>query len=145
MISKNNGCRYPGVSICRIRGVTSPVPWVAGTLGSLFIIFSFSGCQTTLPDQNRTGTKEDVRGALATVAGALGGKPLDEEGLRDLEKQIRADEGARTAVRAISESVGGKKPAVKYCPVTGRRYAPTLEICPEHGVKLKTVDPGGEE
>jgi len=63
---------------------------------------------------------------------------LNEEELRDLKKQIRTDKEAQTAIQAITESVGGNQ-TVKYCPVTGRRYAAHIEICPEHQVKLEIV------
>ena len=91
--------------------------------------------------QSQEETGEDVQNALSAVAGALSGKTLDEEDLRSLEKQIRTDEDAQTAIRAISESVGGQAPVVKYCPVTGKRYAAHMEFCPEHNVKLEIVVP----
>jgi hypothetical protein len=133
------------ISKFQIRSLTFLDSWVPGALMTLFIILSLSGCHTTSPIQGRKETREDVKDALSAVAGALGGKPLDEKALRNLEKQVRTDEDAQTAIRAITESVGGKTPAVKYCPVTGRRYAPHLEICPEHGVELKTLDSSGKE
>ena len=108
---------------------------------AVFIIVSFlSGCQTASPPQAQEETRKDVQEALSAVAGALSGKSLNEEELRNLEKQIRADKEAQTAIQAITESVGGKTPAVKYCPVTGRRYAPHFKRCPEHDVELKKVN-----
>ncbi len=106
---------------------------------TFFIVLFLAGCQTASPVQSRQETGKDVQEALSAVAGALSGRPLSEEELHDLEKQIRTDEEAQTAIQVITESVGGT-PAVKYCPVTGRRYAPHLEVCPEHGVELKEVD-----
>ena len=93
------------------------------------------------PVQSREETGEDAKQAFSAVAGALSGKFLDEDDLRNLEKQIRTDEDAQTAIQAITESVGGKVPIVKYCPITGRRYAAHMEYCPEHNVKLKIVEP----
>ena len=93
------------------------------------------------PVQSREETGKDVTEALSAVAGALSGKVLDKDDLRNLEKQIRTDEDAQTAIQAITESVGGKVPIVKYCPITGRRYAAHMEYCPEHNVKLKIVEP----
>ena len=93
------------------------------------------------PVQNQEETGKDVKEALSAVAGALSGKLLDEDDLRALEKQIRTDEDAQTAIQAITESVGGKVPVVKYCPITGRRYAAHMEYCPEHNVKLEIVGP----
>lgn len=105
---------------------------------TFLIIFVLSGCQTTSPMQSREETGKDVQEALSAVAGALSGKSLSKEEIRDLEKQIRTDEGAQTAIQAITEAVGGT-PVVKYCPITGQRYAPHFEVCPEHGVELKRV------
>ena len=84
---------------------------------------------------------ENIDEILSAVAGALSGKQLSEEELRNLEKQIQTDEEAQSAIQVITDSVGGKAPQVKYCPVTGRRYASHLEICPEHQVQLEVVSP----
>lgn len=113
---------------------------VAVTFIFIFCSVLLSGCQTMAPVQHKTESREDVQEALSVVAGALSGKKLSEEELRDLVKQIRTDEDAQSAIQAITESVGGQAPVAKYCPVTGRRYAPHLEVCPEHNVELKTVD-----
>jgi len=99
------------------------------------------GCQTTSQVQNSKKDTEDIGEILAVVAGALSGKPLSEEELNNLEKQIQTDEEAQSAIQAIADSVGGKATNVKYCPVTGRRYAFHFELCPEHQVKLEVVSP----
>ena len=105
------------------------------------IMILLSGCQTTSPVQSKEETGKDVKEALSAVAGALSGKTLDEDDLRNLEKQIRTDEEAQTAIQAITGSVGGQAPVVKYCPITGKRYAAYMEYCPEHNVKLEVVEP----
>ena len=110
-------------------------------LAVFFVILLLSGCTTTSPVQSQEETKGDVREAFSAVAGALSGKPLDEDDLKSLEKQIRTDEEAQTAIQAITGSVGGQAPIVKYCPVTGQRYAAHIEYCPEHNVKLEIVEP----
>jgi len=99
------------------------------------------GCQTMHQIQDSKGDEENIGEILSAVSGALRGKQLSEEELRNLEKQIRTDKDAQTAVQAITDSVGGKVPQVKYCPVTGKRYAAHLEICPEHQVRLEIVSP----
>ena len=99
------------------------------------------GCQTTSQGKNSKKNTEDVGEILSAVVGALSGKPLSEEELHNLEKQIQTDEEAQSAIHAIADSVGGKAAHVKYCPVTGRRYAFHLEICPEHQVQLEVVSP----
>lgn len=109
-------------------------------LAVLLIVF-VAGCATSSAVKSERESVEETKEALSAVAGALSGKDLDEEDLRDLEQQIRTDEDAQTAIQAITDSVGGKAPVVKYCPVTGRRYAAHLETCPEHNVKLEIVEP----
>ena len=110
-------------------------------LATLFLIFLFCGCQTTSSVQGEGESREDVQEALSAIAGALSGKKLSDKELRDLERQIREDKEAQSAIQSITESVGGQAPVVKYCPVTGRRYAPHMELCPEHGVTLEIVEP----
>jgi len=111
-----------------------------GLLVASLALFFF-GCQTTSPGRNTKKDTEDVREILSTVVGALSGKPLSEEELHNLEKQIQSDEEAQSAIQAIADSVGGKATHVKYCPVTGKRYASHLEVCPEHQVQLEVVSP----
>ena len=105
-----------------------------------FVLFLF-GCQTTSQVQGSKENTEDVGEVLSAIAGALSGKTLSEEEIRNLEEQIRTDEEAQSAIQSIADSVGGKVPSVKYCPVTGRRYASHLKICPEHQVPLEVVSP----
>ncbi|MCK5180718.1 MAG: hypothetical protein KAR32_14395 [Candidatus Omnitrophica bacterium] len=105
------------------------------------IMILLSGCRTAPSVQGEGETGQDVQEALSAVAGALSGKKLSEEDLKNLEKQIRTDEEAQTAIQAITGSVGGQAPVVKYCPITGERYAAHMEYCPEHNVKLEIVEP----
>ena len=99
------------------------------------------GCQTTSQGKNSKEDTKNVEKILSAIVGALSGKPLTEEELHSLKKQIQTDEEVQSAVQAIADSVGGKATQVKYCPVTGRRYASYFEICPEHQVKLEVVSP----
>ena len=104
----------------------------------LFALTVLSGCATATKSRSSQESEKEVQEALSAVAGALSGKQLSEEEVRELERQIRTDEEAQTAIQAITESVGGK-PIVKYCPVTGKRYAAHIETCPEHDVQLEIV------
>jgi len=113
---------------------------VRNLLVTLLVLFLI-GCQTTSRGQDSKEVTEDVGEILTAVVGALSGKTLSEEEIRTLKKQIRSDEDAQSAIQAIADSVGRKATHVKYCPVTGRRYASQLEICPEHQVKLEAVSP----
>jgi hypothetical protein len=100
-----------------------------------------SGCKTVQPAQGQKETPTEVQEALSAVAQAVSGKTLDEKDLKALEKQIRDDKQAQSAIEAITGSVGGKAPIVKYCPITGKRYSADMEMCPEHKVPLKVVEP----
>ena len=42
-----------------------------------------------------------------------------------------------TAVEAVKKTFEERR--VKYCPLDGKRYSPTMTICPVHGVELKDV------
>jgi len=103
-------------------------------------VFLF-GCQTTSKGRNSIENTENIGEVLSAVAGALSGKQLSDEEMRNLEEQIRTDKEAQSAIEVITNSVGGKAPQVKYCPITGRRYASHIEICPEHQVQLEIVNP----
>ena len=112
---------------------------IAGILmcGSLFVFLT--GCQTAKPHMSKDETPEDVGEVLSAVAGAISGKTLSEDELKNLEHQIRTDEDAQSAITSITDSMGGNQPSVKYCPRTGKRYAAHLELCPEHQIELKIV------
>jgi uncharacterized membrane protein YebE (DUF533 family) len=105
----------------------------------VLLVLILSGCQTT--SQKQKESSEDSENVLSAVAGALSGKVLSKEEVRNLEKQIRTDKEAQSAIQVIADSVGGKALQVKYCPITGKRYAANIEFCPEHHVKLEIVNP----
>ncbi len=90
------------------------------------------GCQTL---SARRSSAVETRQAMTSVAGGLAGRPLSEEEVRELEQQIRTDPEAREAVRKITTSMS-EAPRAKYCPVGGEHYAPHLEVCPIHKVRL---------
>ncbi len=113
----------------------------------LFIIMIglISGCQTISHNTKSSSTKnvenkEDISTAMESVAEALSGRELNKEDMRSLGKQIRKDPEAQTAIKAITDSMSGSGFKVKYCPKTGKRYAPHLEMCPEHNVELLPVE-----
>jgi len=108
---------------------------------AIAVVFLLTGCQTTPKVASSTETREDLEEVFSTVAGALSGKKLNEEEIRNLEEQIKTDEEAQSAIQSITDSVGGIAPVVKYCPVTGKRYAAHFESCPQHHVPLEIVSP----
>ena len=99
------------------------------------------GCTGTVKDENLQGAggKETER-AWESVASAVSGQQVNGVQLRDLTKELRKDEKARSAVESISGALEGRPGSVKYCPVDGQRYNANFTICPVHGVELKPVD-----
>ena len=57
--------------------------WAILILGILL-----SGCSTTAPGGGPDESREDVQETLSAVAGAISGKSLDEEDLKDLENAL---------------------------------------------------------
>lgn len=94
------------------------------------------GCQTVAVEHRSTA---QTRQGITAVAGGLSGRPLSNEEARRLEAQIRKDPEAQEAVSRIATSMS-EAPKAKYCPVGGEHYAPNLEVCPIHKVRLLTID-----
>ena len=101
----------------------------------VFLGLTSGGCQTL---SAKRSSAVETRQAITSVAAGLAGRPLTPQEARELEAQIKTDPEAREAVSKIAASMG-EAPKAKYCPVGGEHYAPGLEICPVHKVKLKTV------
>ena len=100
-----------------------------------------AGCQTVHSTKAaQAKSEEEARQSLRSVAGAVRGKPLTDEELKVLSRELKDDPQARSAVEAITGSVSKNQQAVKYCPVDGKRYAAYLKECPEHHVPLKELD-----
>lgn len=107
----------------------------------LFICFFISSCQTARPNiKSQQETSQDVESALKTVAGAVKGSPLTDDDVKKLNKQIRQDKEAQSAVSTITNTMGGQARTIKYCPIDGKRFAATVQTCPDHGVELRWVD-----
>jgi len=113
----------------------------AQSISIMLVLVCLGGCRTMAPVRDEAESSADVQEAITAVAGALSGRELNEEEKSNLKQQIRTDKEAQSAIQAISGSVSGKDKTVKYCPLTGERYAPHLETCPVHGVPLEWVDP----
>lgn len=103
------------------------------------LILFIYGCQTVKPSPS-VNADDDIDAALHEVAEALTGKELSQKDMKNLEKQIRHDKEARSAIDSIQDSLSNKKPVVKYSPVTGKRYAESMEFDPETGVKLEILE-----
>ncbi|MBF0484736.1 MAG: hypothetical protein HQL25_08550 [Candidatus Omnitrophica bacterium] len=104
----------------------------------LLVVF-ICGCSVAgKPTTNATNSK-DAEQTLTSVTSALAGKPVSEQDLRKLEKDLRNDPEARSAVNEVANSFNGEV-KVKYCPVDGKRFAPNIIECPIHHVPLKWVE-----
>ncbi len=102
----------------------------------MFFGVAAGGCQTL---SKKHSAAVETREAMTAVAGGLAGRPLTPQETRELEQQIRSDPEARSAIRKIATSMS-EAPKSKYCPVDGARYAPHLEICPVHKVRLMEIN-----
>lgn len=109
------------------------------------ILLVAAGC-ASLPerkvdgDPQKTESRDDIEKSLQSVTGALSGQNVSEEDLRALSRDVQKDPSTRSAVEAVTGAVSGQSAAVRYCPVDGKRFSPTLKFCPEHGVELKDVE-----
>jgi len=84
-------------------------------------------------------TSESIS-ALQSISEAVSGQEISSQQLRELSRQIQEDEEAGRAVRAISGTLDGSSPKVKYCPICGKRFSPKMKVCPIHQVELKEVE-----
>lgn len=112
-------------------------PWK----GLFILILScfMSSCQTVSSSKKSQATKVSGDEAIASIAEVWAGKRLTTEEVENLKKQLKTDKDARSAIQAITGSVATKREGIKYCPAAGEHYAPHLEICPVHKIKLKAV------
>jgi hypothetical protein len=100
----------------------------------LFCVIA-AGCRTT-----QSTVDHETESALKSVAGAVKGSPLTDSDLKKLNKQMREDKDAQSAVSTITNSMSGKEYTIKYCPKDGKRFAGSVQVCPEHNVELRWVD-----
>ncbi len=105
----------------------------------LFFTLILAGCQTVKSLQAQKESAKEAQSALGSVAGAVVGRELTNEEQRRLEQQIKTDPEAQKAVEAITNTMSNPAKVIKYCPVDGKRFASSLQECPEHKVLLKVV------
>jgi uncharacterized small protein (DUF1192 family) len=105
-----------------------------------FLACFLSSCQTVSSSKKSRATKVSGDEAIASIAEVWAGKHLTQEEVENLKKQLKTDKDARSAIQAITGSVATKREGIKYCPVAGEHYAPHLDVCPIHKVKLKAVE-----
>jgi len=112
-------------------------------LGMLFLSF-LCACSTTKSKetsaQKQSESIKNQKSALMAVVGSISDKELSEKDLKKIVKDLKNDEEAQSAINSIKDSLGRDQVKVKYCPITGKRYAPRIRQCPEHGVDLEWVE-----
>ncbi len=106
----------------------------------LILVCLVSSCQTVSSSKKGQATKVSGDEAIASIAEVWAGKHLTQEEVEGLKKQMKTDQEARSAIQAITGSVATKRDGIKYCPIAGEHYAPHVEICPVHKIKLKMVE-----
>ena len=99
-----------------------------------FLLVALSGCQTTASLKEKKYSQE-TKESLTSVAESLSGKAISEEQL----KAVYRDPESLSVLESVKESFETKK-RMKYSPRTGKRYAPSMEICPETGVALEWLE-----
>lgn len=106
-----------------------------------FSLLFLIGCQTT---QTKTSSqKESVEQTIAafgTVTEGLTNQNITKQDLKNLAVQVQSDPKTKSAVQSINEALSVQQKGVKYCPVDGQRFDVSVENCPTHKVKLKSVD-----
>lgn len=113
------------------------LPIILCAAGSLFL----AGCSVTAKSTpSAVSNQKETTEALRSVAGALGGQPVDDKKLKELVGEIRKDPQAQSAIQSVTGSLSGQNINIKYCPVDGKRYSGDLQVCPEHQVQLKKLD-----
>jgi len=88
----------------------------------------------------RQETSQEAISAMKSVTSSISGEKISDEDLKSLDKELKKDEEAQSAVRTITDALSEKRVIIKYCPVTGKRYSPSLKKCPIHGVELIVVE-----
>ncbi len=81
----------------------------------------------------------EAQSALRAVAESLSGQALSDEDLKKLSRDLRKNPEVQSAVQSVTGALSDV-PAVKYCPVDGKRFSADQTHCPEHGVALKNVE-----
>jgi len=79
--------------------------------------------------------QQEAKESLMSVAQGLSGKPITEEEV----KKAYQDPEAQLTIDSVKKTFETKK-RMKYSPATGKRYAPSMDICPETGVRLQWLE-----
>jgi hypothetical protein len=69
----------------------------------------------------------------------LTNRPFTEADLKNLTLQVASDPQALSALRSINTALRAQH-TVKYCPEDGERFSADMIWCPDHKVKLESVE-----
>ena len=111
-------------------------------IGDMLLLILITGCATSrpsTPSAMRGETPREAAAALGSVVGAISGKDVDEQDLRDLSRQIQQDPQAQQAIESVANAVSGTDLKLKYCPVDGQRFSAKFMVCPQHNVALQEL------
>lgn len=111
----------------------------SNVLLTILLCLLTAGCSTMKKVEDQREYLQETEMAVGAIAEAVTGQKLTEEEKERLEKQMRNDPDAQSAVHAIADA-HTKPLRMKYSPATGKRYAGHLEHDPETGVKLLWLD-----
>jgi hypothetical protein len=105
------------------------------------LLFHSAGCSGKNPQAKAVHeSSQDVEQAIKAIAEAVSGREVNEKELQELKHQLRHDEGARSAIQSMTNAMDQRPKRIKYSPLTGKRYAPHLEVDPETGAKLEWLE-----
>ena len=103
----------------------------------MMIIVCLCGCQTT-PHKPGPSRAETIS-ALTTMTQGLTNQPITQAQLKNLTIQVANDPQAQSALRSINTALRAQH-TVKYCPEDGERFSADMIWCPDHKVKLESVE-----
>ena len=101
------------------------------------LVVCLCGCQTTArkPEPSRAETIS----ALTTMTQGLTNQPIGQAQLKNLTIQVASDPQAQSALRSINTALSVQH-TVKYCPENGERFSADMIWCPDHKVKLESME-----
>ena len=110
----------------------------------VIFIFCILGCSTAhknFPNNSQQAESSyEAESAMNAVVGAVAGNEAGPVDVRQLEKQLRNDKEAQSAVESITGAISDSSIMGKYCPIDGERYSSKFEKCPKHNVLLKNIE-----
>jgi hypothetical protein len=104
---------------------------------ALTLIVCLCGCQTTARKPGTT--RAETISALTTMTQGLTNQPITQAQLKNLTIQVANDPQAQSALRSINTALRAQH-TVKYCPEDGERFSAEAIWCPDHKVKLESVE-----